>query len=77
MWASRQFPAINATTRIGYLDVIEALLQGMSLVSILFSLINRRKTLWKRVFVDVKLVVRFRIWIASDTLIICTASCVL
>lgn len=77
MWASSQFPAINATTRIGDLDVIQALLQGMSLVSILFSLINRRKTLWKRVFVDVKLVVRFRIWIASDTLIISTASCVL
>ena len=66
---SRQFPPINASSRIGHLDVVQGLLEGVPLVSLFLVLEDGVQALRERVLVDVELVVQFRIRVARHSLI--------
>ena len=77
MWTTRQFPAVDTAAWVGDLDVVQALLERMPLISIFFGLVDGGKALGERVLVDIVLIVGFRIWIASHTLIIFTTRYIL
>jgi len=67
---AREFPAVDAATRVGNFDVVKTLFESVPLVPLLFVLVNRLQPFRERVLVNVKLVVQLRIWVACDALVV-------
>ena len=69
-----EFPAVDSTSWIRNLDVVETLFECVSFVALLLAFVDRLQAFWKRVLVDVVLVVELRIWITCDSLMGLAAS---
>ena len=69
MRPSRQLPAVDASARIRYLDIVQALLERLFCVSLVFGLVDGGEALRERILVDVELVVELGIRIARQSLI--------
>ena len=69
MRPSRQLPAVDASARIRYLDIVQTLLERLFCVSLFICLVDSGEALWERILVDVELVVELGVWIARQSLI--------
>ena len=69
MRSSRKLPAVDASARIRYLDIVQALFEVLFCASLFICFVDGGEALWEGILVDVELVVELGVWIARQSLI--------
>ena len=69
MRSARQFPTIDSSARIWYLNIVERLFECLLCISLLIALVDGTEAFGEGILIDVELVVKLWVWIASKSFI--------